>query len=67
MRYREEVILVGRGPLVSDQSETVTQDGVSPSRLWLGRLPGADGQRPALHGVLTQETYVRVYIPVTPP
>jgi hypothetical protein len=66
LRYREEVILVGRGPLVSDQAETVTQDGVSPGRLWLGRLPAAGTERPALHGVLTQETYVRVYIPVKP-
>jgi hypothetical protein len=66
LRYREEVILVGRGPLVSDQAEAVTRGGVSPSRLWLGRLPGAGAERPALHGVLTQETYVRAYIPVKP-
>jgi hypothetical protein len=66
LRHREEVILVGRGPLVSDQSEAVTRGGDSPSRLWLGRLPAAGTERPALHGVLTQETYVRVFIPVKP-
>jgi hypothetical protein len=67
--YREEVILVGRAPLVAGRAEAVTAGGASPSRLWLDRLPAGTTQwsqpeRPALPGFLTQETYVRVYIPV---
>jgi hypothetical protein len=62
-RYRDEVILIARTPPVSDKAETVAQNGVSPSRLWLGRLPDG-GSRPALSGYLQQETYVRIYVPV---
>jgi hypothetical protein len=64
-RYRDEAILVARAPMLSDRAEAVTEHGASPSRLWLGALPG-EGERPALPGYLTQETYVRVYIPVQP-
>jgi hypothetical protein len=41
----------------------MSQSGLSPSRLWLGKLPG-ESNRPALIGTLYQETYVRVFIPV---
>jgi hypothetical protein len=64
-RFRHEAILVARTPLLSDRAEAVSEHGASPSRLWLGRLPD-EGERPALPGYLTQETYVRVYIPVQP-
>jgi hypothetical protein len=63
-RYRDEAILVARTPLRNDRAETVTQDGVSPARLWLDALPGTQPQRPALSGYLQQETYVRIYIPL---
>jgi hypothetical protein len=65
-RYRDEAILVARTPPRSDRAETVTRDGVSPSRLWLDQLPGAQPQRPPLSGYLQQETYVRIYIPLQP-
>jgi hypothetical protein len=64
-RYRDEAILVARTPPRSDRAETVAQDGVSPTRLWLDDLPGTQPQRPALSGYLQQETYVRIYIPLT--
>ena len=61
---REEVILVARiGPL-RGSAEELTRKGVAPSALWLDRLPGTVPQRPKLAGFLTQETYLRVYIPV---
>ncbi len=63
-RYRNEAILVARTPTRSNRAETVSQDGVSPTRLWLNELPGAQTQRPALAGYLQQETYVRIYIPL---
>jgi hypothetical protein len=55
--YRDEVLLVGRTPPRSDRAETVTRDGISPSRLWLD-------EQPALSGYIQQETYVRIYIPL---
>jgi hypothetical protein len=62
-RYRDEAVLVARTPMLTDRAEVVTEHGASPSRLWLGRLP--DGQeRPELSGFITQETYLRVFIPV---
>jgi hypothetical protein len=64
-RYRDEAILVARTPTRSNRADTVSQDGVSPTRLWLNELPGTQTQRPALSGYLQQETYVRIYIPLT--
>jgi hypothetical protein len=49
--------------LPSGPAEEVSQDGVSATRLWLGHLPG-EGNREPLKGYLSQETYVRIYIPV---
>jgi len=63
-RYRDEAILVAHTPTRSNRAETVSQDGVSPTRLWLNELPGTQAQRPALSGHLQQETYVRIYIPL---
>jgi hypothetical protein len=62
--YRVEAILVARTRALSARAEPVTQDGLSASRLWLGRLPGSVAERPPLSGYINQETFVRVYIPV---
>jgi hypothetical protein len=62
--YRDEAILIARTPPRSDKAEAVTQDGISPTRLWLDHLPGTQPQRPTLSGYLQQETYVRIYIPL---
>jgi hypothetical protein len=63
-RYRDEAVLVARTPMLSDLAEDVTNHPASPSRLWLGELPAAGRERPPLRGFLTQETYLRVFIPV---
>ena len=65
LKDRDEVVLLGRvEPRTGDgPAEVVTTDPATPSRLWLGALPGA-GARPKLDGTLTQRTFVRVYIPI---
>jgi hypothetical protein len=61
---RDEVILVARvGPLRGN-AEELTKKGVAPTAVWLDRLPGTVSERPKLDAFLTQETYVRVHIPV---
>jgi len=62
--FRDEAILVARTPMLSDRAETVAGHGASPSRLWLGDLPGDEPARPSLAGFITQETFVRVFIPI---
>jgi hypothetical protein len=57
-------IIYGRLALPVGPAEQITQDPVSPSRLWLGVLPGQGVNRPALSGTLRQETYVRIFIPI---
>jgi hypothetical protein len=65
LQYRDEVILVGRAPSLTGKAEAVTAGPGSPSRLWLlGGLPGGTAARKEVPGRLSQETYVRVYIPV---
>jgi len=61
-----EIVLVGSVAGREGPAETITDDGISPTRLWLGDLPGAGKSRPALAGTLSQNTYVRVFIPVQP-
>ena len=64
--FRDEVILVGRTPTLSDRAETVANNPGSATRIWLDRLPDGKSAPPALPGYLAQETYVRVYIPLQP-
>ena len=63
-RYRDEVILVARTPMLSDFAESATVHPASPSHLWVGDLPGGERTRPKTPGIMTQETFLRVYIPV---
>jgi hypothetical protein len=63
---RDEVILVGRLPQYKGPAEDVTNMPVSPSRLWLEKLPTDGGDRPPLRGTLRQDTIVRVFLPLTP-
>ncbi|MFO0879114.1 MAG: hypothetical protein U0840_17355 [Gemmataceae bacterium] len=63
-RYRNEVLLVARVPMLCDLAEEVTAHPGSATRLWLGELPAAGRERPPLRGVLTQETFLRVFVPV---
>jgi hypothetical protein len=63
-QYLDEAILVARTPSVTNRAEAVAAGPASPSRLWLDALPGSRATRPTLEGHLSQETYVRVYVPV---
>ncbi len=63
-----ELVVFGRavppqGKTNNGPAEEVSQGGLSASKLWLGKLPGT-GKRDPLAGTLSQETYVRIYIPV---
>jgi hypothetical protein len=62
--HKDEVILFGRIARQEGPAEEVTTRKETPTRLWLGALPGAGQQRPVLSGTLAQETYVRMIIPV---
>lgn len=59
-----EIILFGRVNRLEQEAETVTADARSPSRLWLGQVPAPGASRPTVNGSLSQETYVRVFIPI---
>jgi hypothetical protein len=63
--HKEEVILVGRAAYLEGKAEDVSKNEVSVSRLWLGVLPDSGKPRKDLDGTLSQETFVRVYIPIT--
>jgi hypothetical protein len=65
----KEAILFGQaappaGLTSEGNAEAMSQSGLSASKLWLGALPGEGKARSAIQGTLSQETYVRVYIPV---
>jgi hypothetical protein len=61
---REEVLLVARTPYQTGKAQDVDSASGAPTRLWLDELPGPSRQRPEPRGYLTQETFIRVYIPV---
>jgi hypothetical protein len=65
--WKGGAILVGRAARAQGPAEPVSQDPASASCLWLGRLPGSGEPRPVLAGTLTQDTYVRVFLPVASP
>jgi hypothetical protein len=64
LRNQDELILVGRVAHQEGLAEDVTQQPGTATRLWLGSLPGPGSTRQAVPGTMTQETYVRVFIPV---
>jgi hypothetical protein len=66
-RNKEEAILVGRVAPGNGPAEEIAGGLSCPTRLWLDRLPKAGGNRPTLSGKLTQDTIVRVFIPVAQP
>lgn len=63
---QEEVILLVRLKSRQGAAESITQDAASPSRLWLGALPGTDEKRVPIDGQMRQDTFIRVFIPVQP-
>jgi len=62
---KEEVIVLLRLAPAGGPSEAMFRDpdSASPTQLWVSGTPGKE-PRPAVPGVIQQETYVRVYIPV---
>jgi hypothetical protein len=62
------LILVGRLARARGPAEQLTGGGDPrlPTHLWLGALPGEGVPRPALSGTLTQDTFIRVLLPVRP-
>jgi hypothetical protein len=62
-QFPDEAIVVGRAKLPTGPADAVSGEGVSATRLWIGRLPG-EGDPPPLDGYLSQETYIRIYIPI---
>jgi hypothetical protein len=63
VNYRPEIILVGKVSTRFGQASTINSEPASATRLWLGELPGK-GELPPMPGVLGNDVYVRVYIPV---
>jgi hypothetical protein len=65
---RDEVILIGKLPPVRGSATDLIgeKDSPSPTRLWLKDLPEPGKAWPGVNGTMTQETYVRVYVPVKP-
>jgi hypothetical protein len=61
----DEAVVVGQLARLEQAGEQVSQDPASPSRIWLGQLPEPGKARPPLPGKMTQEAYVRIFIPVT--
>jgi hypothetical protein len=72
LKRPDEVVLIGKAVPLAPESELTTAeaktlDPVSASQLWLGDLPIKGGKRPPLNGKMpTQETYVRIFLPVKP-
>jgi hypothetical protein len=61
----DEVILLFRLKRASGPAEPMMADpeSASPTRLWLTTLPGG-GQRAEVPGLMQQDTYLRVFLPV---
>jgi hypothetical protein len=67
--HRDEVMIVGRVPMVRDgdaEAVLTAPDSPSPTRIWLKELPGGAANRTPQQGTLQQETFVRIYLPVKP-
>jgi hypothetical protein len=63
--YLDEVILVARTDFMDDKdAQSVNEKSLV--RLWIGDLPKAGAKAPPLTGQTTENTFVRVYIPVRP-
>ncbi|MCI0683832.1 MAG: hypothetical protein L0Y71_17135 [Gemmataceae bacterium] len=67
-RSIREAILVGRVKFVTGQAENLTADVNQPlpTNLWLHDLPGPNRVRPRLDGLMAQDTFVRIILPVKP-
>lgn len=64
LRLKNEVMLIGKVARQQASSESITAGPGSPSRLWLGKLPSPGETRPTLLGNMTQDAYVRIFLPI---
>ena len=64
---RDEAILLIRVPPKTGPAESLMTDaqGPSPSLVWLRSLPNDGTTRVPMPGTLNQETYIRIYLPIT--
>jgi hypothetical protein len=60
----QEALVVGRVARVRGPAEEINRD--NPAPLWLGALPNSGHTRPPLPGTMTQDTYLRIALPVRP-
>jgi hypothetical protein len=65
-RHRSELIVLARLPVTQGPVEDVLTAAktVSPTRLWLGALPGSGTPRSTIPGTLQQDTWIRIFIPI---
>lgn len=64
LRHSGEAILLARMPVQKGQAQEVARHKAMASRLWLGKLPEPGTPPPDLDGIMQQDTYIRVYLPV---
>lgn len=64
LRLKNEIIVFGRIAPITEPASAANKNPGMPSRLWLGKLPSPGVERPELLGTITQDTYVRVFLPV---
>jgi hypothetical protein len=64
VKEAKEAILVARLPVQHGPAEEKSKHLASATRLWLGALPMPGTPRPNLEGILQQDTYIRVILPV---
>ena len=67
LNFRNEIVLVARTAPITGRAQQVNHDGGTASRLWIDALPDGASECPKLEGYLTQETYLRAYVPVRQP
>jgi hypothetical protein len=67
--HQDELIVIGRTKMVQDaNAEQLLSDpnSNSPTQLWLKGLPGQGKPRSPQQGLMQQETFVRIFIPIKP-
>jgi hypothetical protein len=64
VKHQDEAMLFGYIDFAYGDAEKINQDPGTPTRLWLGQLPGSGQKYESLAGTLQQETYLRVFLPV---
>ena len=61
-----DAILFGRLTPLHGAPENLAANNPLPTLLWLDDVPGSGNPRPGLSGIMNQETYIRIILPVKP-